>query len=130
MSIISIIGSGGMAAAIAGLAAKAGHTLEVVSRDPVKARALVEQVGGGATTGTYDAAPVGDIVILAVPYSAVPDVVKQSGEKLAGKVLVDITNPLAPDPTGFVKPGDRFAAPGIRNAAPAQGVTGNAFTHL
>src|SRR3546814_2187956 len=86
MSIISIIGSGGMAAAIAGLAAKAGHTLEVVSRDPVKARALVEQVGGGATTGTYDAAPVGDIVILAVPYSAVLDVVKQYGEKLAGKV--------------------------------------------
>src|SRR3546814_13756457 len=82
MSIISIIGSGGMAAAIAGLAAKAGHTLEVVSRDPVKARALVEQVGGGATTGTYDAAPVGDIVILAVPYSAVLDVVKQYGEKL------------------------------------------------
>ena len=45
MSAISIIGSGGMAAAIGGLAAKAGHTVEVMSRDPAKARALAEQVG-------------------------------------------------------------------------------------
>ncbi|PNA51949.1 NADP oxidoreductase, partial [Pseudomonas sp. MPR-R5B] len=41
MSTISIIGSGGMAAAIAGRAVKAGHTVEVVSRDPAKAQALV-----------------------------------------------------------------------------------------
>ncbi|HXP97451.1 MAG TPA: NAD(P)-binding domain-containing protein [Telmatospirillum sp.] len=38
MSTISIIGSGGMAAAIGGRTAKAGHTVEVVSRDPAKAR--------------------------------------------------------------------------------------------
>ncbi len=40
MSTISIIGSGGMAAAIGGLATKAGHTVEVTSRDAAKARAL------------------------------------------------------------------------------------------
>jgi predicted dinucleotide-binding enzyme len=104
MSTISIIGTGGMAAAIGGLAAKAGHTVEVMSRDAVKARALAEQIGAGATTGTFGAAPAGDIVILAVPYSAVLDVVKQYGEELAGKVLVDITNPVASDHTSFVTP--------------------------
>src|SRR3546814_19210202 len=123
-----------MSAASAGLAAKAGHTLAVVSRDPVKARALVEQVGGGATTGTDDAAPVGDIVILAVPYSAVLDVVKQYGEKLAGKVLVDITNPVAPDLTSFVTPGDSFGAQEIAKAAPANAVIVKAlhtfFSHV
>jgi 3-hydroxyisobutyrate dehydrogenase-like beta-hydroxyacid dehydrogenase len=56
-----IIGSGGMGAAIGGLAAKAGHTVEVMSRDPAKARALAEQVGAGATTETFGAAPAGDI---------------------------------------------------------------------
>src|SRR5664279_6099811 len=75
MSTISIIGSGGMAAAIGGLAAKAGHTVEVMSRDATKARALAKQVGAGATTGTFGAAPTGDIVILAVPYAGVLDVV-------------------------------------------------------
>jgi predicted dinucleotide-binding enzyme len=65
MSTISIIGSGGMAAAIGGLAAKAGHAVELASRDAAKARALAETIGAGATTGTYGATPAGEIVILA-----------------------------------------------------------------
>src|SRR5471032_1175578 len=119
MSTISIIGAGGMAAAIGGLAAKAGHTVEVINRDAAKARALAEQVGAGATTGTFGAAPAGDIVILAVPYAAVLDVVKHYGEALAGKLLVDITNPINSDFTGFVTPVDSFGAQEIARAAPA-----------
>ena len=127
MSTISIIGTGGMAAAIGGLAAKAGHTVEVMSRDAAKARALAEQVGAGATTGTFGAAPAGDMVILAVPYSVVLDVVKQYGEELAGKVLVDITNPVASDHTSFVTPGDSFGAQEITKAAPADAKVVKAF---
>jgi NADP oxidoreductase coenzyme F420-dependent len=70
MGTISVIGSGGMTAAIGGRAAKAGHTVEVISRDPAKARALAEKLSAGAITGTYGAAPAGDIVILAVPYAS------------------------------------------------------------
>jgi predicted dinucleotide-binding enzyme len=127
MSTISIIGSGGMAAAIGGLAAKAGYTVEVMSRDVSKARALAEQVGSGATTGTFGAAPAGDIIILAVPYSAVLDVVKQYGEELAGKILVDITNPVASDHTSFVTPNDSFGALEIAKAAPADADVIKAF---
>src|SRR6202162_577122 len=122
MSIIGIIGSAGMAAAIGGLAAKAGHTVEVTSRDASKARALAEQLGAGATTGTFGAVPAGDIVMLAVPYSAVLDVVKQYGEALAGKLLVDITNPAASDYTSFVTPEDSFGGQEIAKAAPADAV--------
>ncbi len=122
MGTISIIGSGGMATAIAGLAAKAGHSVEVMSRDPAKARALAEQVGAGATTGTFGAAPAGDIVILAVPYACVLDVVRHYGDKLAGKLLVDITNPVAADLTRLVTPGDSFGAQEIAKAAPANAV--------
>lgn len=127
MSTLSIIGTGGMAAAIGGLAAKAGHTVEVTSRDAVKARTLAAQIGAGATTGAFGAAPAGDIVILAVPYSAVLDVVKQYGEGLAGKVLVDITNPVASDHTSFVPPGDSFGAKEITKAAPADAKVVKAF---
>lgn len=49
MSTISIIGSGGMAAAIAGRAAKAGYTVEVVGRDAAKAAALADKLASGAT---------------------------------------------------------------------------------
>ncbi|MCP3715771.1 NADPH-dependent F420 reductase [Paraburkholderia sp. CNPSo 3281] len=119
MSTISIIGAGGMAAAIGGLAAKAGHTVEVMSRDAAKARALAEHIGAGVTTGTFGAGPAGDIVILGIPYSAVLDVVKQYGEELAGKLLVDITNPIKFDLSGFLTPEGSFGAQEIAKAAPA-----------
>ena len=127
MSTISIIGSGGMAAAIGGLAVEAGHTVEVMSRDAARARALAEQLGAGATTGTFGAAPAGSIVILAVPYAVVLDVVKQYGEELAGKLLVDITNPINSDFTGFVTPEGSFGAQEIAKAAPADADIVKAF---
>ena len=131
MSTISIIGSGGMAAAIGGLAAKAGHSVEVITRDPAKAQALAEQFGAGATTGTFRAAPAGDIVLLAVPYSAVLDVVRQYGEALAAKLLIDITNPVAPDLTSFVTPENSFGAQEIAKAASADAQVVKAFnTHF
>lgn len=127
MSTISIIGSGGMAAAIGGLAARAGHLVEVMSRDAAKARALAGKIGAGATTGTFGATPTGDIIILAVPYSAVLDVLKQYGEKLAGKLLIDITNPIKPDFSGFLAPEDSFGTLEIAKAAPADADIVKAF---
>lgn len=127
MSTISIIGSGGMAAAIGSLATRAGHTVEVMARDPAKAQALAGQWGAGATAREYGTAPSGDIVILAVPYAAVLDVVKQYGNALAGKVLVDITNPVAPDLISFVTPKGSFGAHEIAGLAPANAYVVKAF---
>jgi len=127
MSTISIIGSGHMAAAIGGLAVKNGYTVEVMNRDATKARALAEQFGAGATTGTFGAAPAGDIVVLAVPYAVVLGVVKQYGNKLAGKLLIDITNPVDSSLTGFVTPEDSFGAQEVAKAAAADAVVVKAF---
>src|SRR6266536_992037 len=66
MTTISIIGSGNMATAIGTRAAKHGHTIELMSRNTAKAQALADQIGTGATVGTFGARPVGDIVIVAV----------------------------------------------------------------
>jgi predicted dinucleotide-binding enzyme len=76
MSHVSIIGKGNMGQAIAGIAAKGGNTVELFD--------------------TSDAGQVvtGDIVVLAVPYPAVADVIATRGTELAGKIVVDITNPL------------------------------------
>jgi 8-hydroxy-5-deazaflavin:NADPH oxidoreductase len=119
MSTISIIGSGTMATAISGRIAKAGHAVEVVSRDPAKARTLADQLAAGATTGTYGAAPAGDIVILAVPYTSAAAVVAEYGDALDGKVIVDITNPVAPNLTGLVTPAGSSGAQEIAKSAPA-----------
>ncbi|KPG95614.1 NADP oxidoreductase [Pseudomonas sp. RIT-PI-q] len=119
MSTISIIGSGGMAAAIAGRTANAGYTIEVISRDPAKAQALADKLAAGATTGTYGAIPAGDIVILAVPYTGAASVVAEYGDALDDKVIIDITNTASPDLTGLVSPAGSSGAQEIARVAPA-----------
>ena len=104
MSSISIIGPGNMARVLAGRALAGGNAVEVIGRDASKADALVGSIGGGATTGRIGTAPAGDIVILALPYADAAPVVRQYGNALAGKVIVDITNPFNPDLTGLVTP--------------------------
>jgi predicted dinucleotide-binding enzyme len=130
MSTISIIGSGGMATAIAGRIAKAGHTVEVVNRDTAKAKALAEKLAAGATTGTYGAAPAGDIVILAVPYSSAAAVVADFGEALDGKVIIDVTNPVAPDMAGLVTPHGSSGAQEIAKGTPAGAHVVKAFNTI
>ncbi|RWO55562.1 MAG: NADP oxidoreductase [Mesorhizobium sp.] len=130
MSTISIIGSGTMAAAIAVRTAKAGHTVEVVSRDPAKARALADQLGAGATTGIYGAAPAGDIVILAVPYSGAAAAVADFGKALDGKVIVDIANPVTPDLSGLVTPHGSSGAQETAKGLPAGAHVVKAFNTI
>jgi predicted dinucleotide-binding enzyme len=127
MSTISIIGAGGMATAVAGRIAKAGHTVEVLSRDPAKARALADKLSAGATTGTYAAAPAADIVILAVPYGSAAAVVADYGDALEGKVIIDITNPVAPDLSGLVTPHGSSGAQEIAKGLPATAHVVKAF---
>jgi len=127
MSTISIIGTGGMATAVAGRIAKAGHTVEVLSRDPAKARALADKLSAGATMGTYAAAPAGDIVILAVPYGSAAAVVTEFGDALDGKVIIDITNPVSPDLSGLVTPHGSSGAQEIARSLPATAHVVKAF---
>jgi predicted dinucleotide-binding enzyme len=116
---ISIIGAGGMATAIAGRTIKAGHAVEVIVRDPSKAQAFADKLGAGASTGTYGAAPQGDIVILAVPYGGAASVVADFGAGLQGKVIIDITNPIAADLSGLVTPGGSSGAQETARGLPA-----------
>jgi predicted dinucleotide-binding enzyme len=73
---ISIIGTGNMGQAISSLVTKGGNTVELFN------------------SSDLDKPITGDIVILAVYYPAVADVLAQRGQQLAGKIVVDITNPL------------------------------------
>lgn len=129
-STISIIGAGGMAAAIAGRVIKAGYAVEVIVRDPAKAQAFAGKLGAGATTGTYGAAPRGDIVILAVPYSGAAAVVADFADGLTGKVIIDITNPVAPDLSGLVTPGGSSGSQEIAKGLPAGAHVVKAFNTL
>jgi len=118
MTTITIIGSGNMASAIGTRAAKHGHTIEFMSRDTAKAQALADQIGSQATVGTFGATPLGEIVILAVLYTGVLEVITKYGDALAGKILVDITNPFNANASGLVTTAGDSASKQIAAATP------------
>jgi predicted dinucleotide-binding enzyme len=130
MSSISIIGSGNMASAIGGLAVKGGNAVEVIGRDQAKTAALAGALGNGATAGTWGDAPAGDIVILAVLFDSAVPIVTEYGEALAGKVIVDITNPFNSSVTGLAIPADTSIAKMVAEAAPASAHVVKAFNTL
>jgi 8-hydroxy-5-deazaflavin:NADPH oxidoreductase len=129
MSSISIIGLGNMARALAGRALAGGNRVEIIGRDPAKANEVVAALDG-ATVGTAGTAPAGDIVVLAVPYASAAGVVSEYGDALSGKVIVDITNPITPDFTGFLTPDGSSGAQEIAKAAPAGAAVVKAFNTL
>ncbi len=106
MTSFTIIGTGAMANAIGGLLAEGGSDVDYVKK---------EEGGAGALTG--------DTVILAVPYAAVAAVVAAYGEQLAGKTVVDITNPLDFETfDSLAVPAGSSAAAEIQAALPASKV--------
>ena len=127
MRTISIIGLGTMAAAIGARAVRGGNTVEVTGRDSAKAEALAKKLGGGTTAGTFGAVPAGDIVILAVPHTAAAPILAQYGTALAGKIIVDISNPLTEDLSAKLTPGGTSAAQLIAKAAPTSAHVVKAF---
>ena len=130
MTTISIIGSGNMATAIGTRAAKHGHTIELMSRNTAKAQALADQIGNGATVGTFGARPAGDIVIVAVLYAGAVEVVAHYGDALAGKILVDITNPFNADVSGLVTTAGNSVSQQIAAAAPEGAHVVKAFNSI
>jgi predicted dinucleotide-binding enzyme len=127
MSSISIIGTGNMARAIGALAVAGGNTVEVIGRDQSKAADLAKALGGSATTGEFGAVPAGDIVIVALGYANVVPVVAQYGNALAGKVIVDICNPVNSAGDGLAIPDGTSIAQNVAGAAPASASVVKAF---
>jgi len=127
MSNISIIGTGNMARTIGALAVAGGNTVEVIGRDQSKAAELAKALGGSTTAGEFGAVPAGDIVIVALGYANVVPVVAQYGNALAGKVIVDICNPVNSTGDGLAIPDGTSIAQNVAGAAPASTSVVKAF---
>jgi 8-hydroxy-5-deazaflavin:NADPH oxidoreductase len=130
MSSISIIGTGNMARTIGALAVAGGNTVEIMGRDQSKAAGLAKALGGSATTGEFGAVPAGDIVIVALLYANVVPVVAQYGDALAGKVIVDLSNPFNSAADGLATREDTSIAQEVAKAAPASASVVKAFNTI
>jgi len=115
---IAIIGTGKMGSGLARALAVAEQDIVIGSREPSKAATLAAEIGGGAESGGIEAAvKLSDIVVLALPYGAIADGLQQAGD-LAGKVIVDISNPITADYKGLLLGHTTSAAEEIQALAP------------
>src|SRR3954469_8200168 len=86
---IGVIGSGRIGSTIGGLWAKAGHEVMFSDRDAEQVKSAVEGAGPRARAGSVaEAVAFGDVVLIAVPYGALPAVQKEAGAALKGKIVV------------------------------------------
>ena len=93
---IGIIGTGRIGGALARYWVKAGHEVFVSSRHPEELQALVAELGPRAHAGTpREAAAFGTVILVSIPYSAMPQIGQDLGAELAGKVIIDTSNPIA-----------------------------------
>jgi hypothetical protein len=130
MSGISIIGTGNMARTIGARALAGGNAVEVTGRDRSKAAELAKALGGGATVGEWGAVPAGDIVIVALLFDGVIPAVAQYGDALAGKVIVDISNPFNAAFDGLAHAEETSNAQEAARVAPAGASVVKAFNTI
>lgn len=92
---IGIIGTGRIGGALARHWANAGHELVISSRNPEELEPLAAELGDRVRAATpREAAAFGDIVLVSVPYAAMPQIGSDYGAELEGKIVLDTGNPV------------------------------------
>ena len=119
---ITIIGTGQMARGIATRVLAGGHAVTLLGTDNEKAQLLADELSGQVRAGQVGDPLASDVVVLAVWYTALDDVLGRYGDQLDGKVVVDITNPIDVDAFEPLKLEAGSAAQEIAAKAPGASV--------
>jgi 8-hydroxy-5-deazaflavin:NADPH oxidoreductase len=130
MTNVSIIGTGNMGRGIATRALAGGNDVQILGRDKDKTAALAADLGEAdkVSTGTVGGPLTGDIVVLALFYPITLGVAQQYGDQLAGKVVVDISNPIDTQTYDrLVTPPDSSAAQELAKVVPSGASVVKAF---
>lgn len=101
---IGVVGSGRLGGAVGTIFAKAGYKVMFSSRHPEELKDLVASAGPNASAGTVaQAITFGNVILMAVPYKALPDVGRENAAGLKGKIVLDACNPIASRDGDIVK---------------------------
>lgn len=90
---IATIGAGNIGGGIGSMWVKAGHDVFFSSLNPDELKPMVEALGPKARAGTtVQAIANGDVILLSVPYRAIPSIGKEFAQALKGKIIIDTCN--------------------------------------
>lgn len=121
---VTILGAGNMARGIGARMLAGGNSVTLLDRDPGKAQALAEELmsqatGGAKASGGDLGSPISDpVVVSALYYQVARDVVAAHRDQLAGKILIDISNPVNETFDDLATPAGTSAAEELARIAP------------
>lgn len=118
---IGVIGSGNIGGTIGELFWKSGHQLMFSDRDPAAAKAQADRMSGARAGTPEEAIAFADVLLMAAPYGAWPDIARQYGAALQGKIVIDPTN-FNPMRDAVAVPDPRASGTGLAVAAYMPGV--------
>lgn len=98
---IAVIGSGNIGKALGGSLIRAGYEVTLASRSAEHARTTAAGIGAQATDSIIDAVSAAEVIVLAVPAGHAVAVAREIAPATAGKVVIDVTNPLKSDLSGL-----------------------------
>jgi predicted dinucleotide-binding enzyme len=127
---IAIIGTGNVGGALAGSFVRAGHNVTIAGRDDAKTRNVAASTGAHRAASTREAVASAQVIVLAVPFATSAEAVsREIADLAAGKVVVDVTNPVKPTFDGLVSDGGPSGAELIQGWLPGASVV-KAFNTL
>jgi 8-hydroxy-5-deazaflavin:NADPH oxidoreductase len=115
---ITIVGTGNMARGIGTRVVAGGHALTLHGREREHAETLARELGGDTKAGMVGDPVSGEILVLAVWYPVLAEVVSRYGAQLDGRIVVDISNPLDVESFEPILPEAGSAAQEIAASAP------------
>jgi predicted dinucleotide-binding enzyme len=97
---VAIIGSGNIGQALGGALVGAGHDVTLTARDAAETKTIAKAIGATAAATAPEAIDGAQIVVLAVPYTALAEVAAEVKGSVGDKVIIDVTNPMGQAPAG------------------------------
>jgi 8-hydroxy-5-deazaflavin:NADPH oxidoreductase len=107
---VAIIGAGNVGKALGASITRAGHEVMITAKHPEHAQAAAREIGADSADTPAEAVLDADVVILAVPFvGAADEVTGEIRDGVAGKTVIDVTNPMKPDYSGLATEGSSAA---------------------
>jgi predicted dinucleotide-binding enzyme len=97
---VAIIGSGNIGQALGGALVGAGHEVVLAARDASETTTVAKSIGATTAATPVEAINGAQVVVLAVPYTSLAAVASEIADSVAGKVVIDVTNPMGQAPAG------------------------------
>lgn len=114
---VTIIGAGNVGKALGTSITRAGHDVTITARHPERARQAAEEIGATLASSPAEAVEQADLVVLALPFGGAEELTGEIKDRVVGKTIIDVTNPLKPDYSGLAT-GEVSAAEQIQEKLP------------